>query len=262
MTARPYQIGDNVKLGNGVKVGYGAYIEDGAVIGDNVVVGHCAVIQLGSIIEENSQIGPGCVIGHPTKMEMQAWDFSASSSKVKDLIVKNPVTVIGRGSVIRSGSVVYRHVVAGKGVRTGHNVLIREHTTLGDEVIVGTRAVLDGYIQVGNRSMIQSQCYIAQSVRIGNGVFIAPGCLFFDNKKIVLGEGLNGAKVEDYVRIGGGSKILPGVTIGRCALVGAGSVVTRDIPEKAIAFGVPAEIKGFQSDDEIDAYVNAVMSWR
>ena len=164
-------------------------------------------------------------------------------------------------SSVRSGSTIYNHVVIGKNVRTGHNVLIREHVTLGDHCIVGTQAILDGYIKVGNRSMIQSQCYIAQSVRIGNCVFIAPGCIFVDNKKMILGEGLNGAIVEDYVRVSAGTKILPGVTIQKYALVGAGSVVTKDIPSKAIAYGIPAEVKGFQSDDEIGSYANSIANW-
>lgn len=153
-------------------------------------------------------------------------------------------------------------MIIGRKLRTGHNVLIREHVTIGDKCVVGTRAILDGYIKIGNNSMIQSQCYISQSVRIGNGVFIAPGCLFFDNKKIILGQGLEGATIEDYVRIGGGTKILPGIRVAKYALIGAGSVVTKNIPSKAIASGVPAEIKDFQTDEELKIYVNSVMKWK
>jgi len=109
--------------------------------------------------------------------------------------------------------------------------------------------------------MIQSQCYIAQSVRIGNGVFIAPGCIFLDNKKIILGQGLDGPTVEDYVRISAGTKILPGITIGEHGLIGAGSVVTKDIPPRAVAYGVPAEVKRFQSEAEIKEYMDTIAEW-
>jgi len=238
-----------------------AYVQDGAKIGDNVSLGPFAQILSESIVENNCVIGSHCVIGHPSKLELQKIDFSATSLKVAGFLVKECVTKIGEGSIVRSGSTVYNHVVIGKNVRTGHNVLVREHVTLGDHCIVGTQAILDGYIKVGNRSMIQSQCYIAQSVRIGNGVFIAPGCIFVDNKKMILGEGLNGAIVEDYVRVGAGTKILPGITIKKYALIGAGSVVTKNIPSKALAYGIPAEIKGFQCDDEIGSYVDSITKW-
>jgi acetyltransferase-like isoleucine patch superfamily enzyme len=184
-----------------------------------------------------------------------------SSPKVTAFLIKDPVTRIGERSIIRSGSTIYKHVVIGRKLRTGHGVLIREHVTLGDNCVIGTQAILDGYVKVGDKSMIQSQCYIAQSVRIGNGVFIAPGCIFLDNKKVLLGQGLEGPTVEDYVRISAGTKILPGITIQKYALIGAGSVVTKNIPSKAIAYGIPAEVKGFQSDDEIGSYVNSITKW-
>jgi acetyltransferase-like isoleucine patch superfamily enzyme len=257
-----HYIGKNVSLGKNVKIGFKAYIEEGAKIGRNVKISPFAIIHSGSIIEDDCIIGNHCIIGHPSKLQLQKTDFSATSPKVTDFIVKESVTRIGEGSIIRSGSTIYTHVIVGKKLRTGHNVLIREHVTIGDNCIVGTQAILDGYIKVGNKSMIQSQCYIAQSVRIGNGVFIAPGCIFLDNKKIILGQGLEGPTVEDYVRISAGTKILSGMTIGKYALIGAGSVVTKDIPSKAIAYGAPAEIKGFQSDKEIEAYVNSIMAWK
>ena len=248
----------NKKAGNVLD----AYVDDEAEIGNNVSIGRFAEILSGSVIGDNCFIGGRCIIGHPSKLELQKVDFSAGSSKVSELIVKEPVTRIGEGSVIRSGSIIYKHMVVGKSLRTGHGVLIREHVTIGDNCVVGTQAILDGYIRVGSGSMIQSQCYVAQSVRIGDGVFIAPGCVFLDNKRMILGQGLEGAKIEDYVRISAGTKILPGVTIGKYALIGAGSVVTKDVPAKAVAYGVPAEIKRFQSDVEINKYVDSIVNWQ
>jgi acetyltransferase-like isoleucine patch superfamily enzyme len=256
-----FHIGENVQMGQNVEIDFGAYVGDETVIGNNVKIGSHSLILPGSVVRDNCIIGGHCIIGHPTKIGLQKVDFSATSPKIRDLIVKDSETRIGENSIIRSGSTVYKHVVIGKRLRTGHNILVREHTRIGDNCVVGTQAVLDGYIVVGNKSMIQSQCYIAQSVRIGSGVFIAPGCMFFDNKKIVLGEGLNGATVEDYVRIGGGAKILSGITIGKYALIGAGSVVTRSIMSKAIVHGAPAEVKGFQKDKEIKKYVNSIKNW-
>lgn len=236
-------------------------MDDKAKIGDNVSIGRFAEILSGSVIGDDCAIGSRCTIGHASKLELQGTDFSTTSPKISDLIVKEPVTRIGSGAIVRSGSTVYTHVIVGKNLRTGHNALIREHVTLGDNCIIGTQAILDGYIKIESKSMIQSQCYVSQSVRIGNGVFIAPGCVFVDNKKIILGQGLNGATIEDYVRIGAGAKVLPNVTIGRYALVGAGSVVTEDIPSKAVAFGASAKVQKFLTEEQIKAYVDSVKAW-
>lgn len=250
-----------IDLGKNVEIGFNAYVEDGAKIGDNVRLGAFTEIMSGSIVANNCVIGSHCIIGHPSKLQLQKADFSATSLKVAEFIVKNPITRIGEDSIIRSGSTIYRNVKAGKKLRTGHGVLIREHVTLGNNCVVGTQAVLDGYSKVGNRSMIQSQCYVTQSVKIGDGVFIAPKCVFLDNKRIILGEGLNGIVLEDYVRVGGGAKILPGITIGKYALIGAGTIVTKDVPPKAIVYGTPADVKSFQSDQEIKEYVNSILRW-
>lgn len=256
-----FRIGENVQMGQNVEIDFGAYVGDETIIGNNVKIGPHTSILSGSIIMDKCIIGGHCTIGHPSKIGLQKVDFSATSQKVKDLIIRDPATTIGENSIIRSGSTIYKHVVVGKKLRTGHNTLIREHTRIGDNCVIGTQAVLDGYIEIGSKSMIQSQCYIAQSVRIGSGVFISPGCIFLDNKKVILGEGLNGATIEDYVRIGGGAKILPDITIGKYALIGAGSVVTRSILPKAIVYGAPAEVKGFQDDEEIKKYVNSIRKW-
>lgn len=248
-------------LGKNVETGFGSNIEDQVRIGDDAKIGKFTQILSGAIIERSCTIGSNCIIGHPTKFQLQQADFSLTSERVSDLLVREPITKIGEGSVIRSHSVVYKHVVAGKKLRTGHGAVIREHVTLGDNCVVGTQAILDGYIRVGTKSMIESQCYIAQSVRIGDGVFLATGCIISDNKRIVLGEGLWGPTIEDYVKIGAGVVILPNITIGKHALIGAGSTVTRSIPSKAIAYGNPAKVKGFQTDKDIAAYIESIKTW-
>ena len=249
-------------LGTKTKMRSEAYVDNKAKVGHDVSIGRFTEVLAGSEIGDNCVIGSRCIIGHPSKLELQRADFSATSPRVSDLIVKEPVARIGAGAIIRSGSIIYQYVIIGERLRTGHNTLVREHVTIGENCVVGTNAILDGYIRVGSNSMIQSNCYITQSTRIGNGVFISPGCAVFDNKRMILGEGLERTTIGDYVRIGGGTKILPGITLGKFALIGAGSVVTKDVPPKAIAYGVPAEIKGFQKDEEIQKYAKSVSNWQ
>lgn len=256
-----YSIGKNVELGKNIEIGYGSFIEDNVTIENDVIIGRYSILHADSYVAEGTNIGSHCVIGHPTKLQLQKNDFSAYSPKVIDFIVNDDITKIGRGSIVRSGSAIYRHVIIGRKFRTGHNVLIREHTKIGDNCVVGTNTVLDGYIKIGDHSMIQSNCYLCQTVSVGKGVFIAPGCIFLDNKKIILGMGLNGAKIGDYVRIGGGSKILPGVKISNYSLIGAGSVVTKDLPEKSVAWGNPAQIRRKLDENEIQMYINTIEHW-
>jgi acetyltransferase-like isoleucine patch superfamily enzyme len=243
------------------KASHLVYVEDNTKIGNNVSVGPYTLILSGARIQDDCTIGSHCILAHPTKLQVQKSDFSSSSPEVADLIVEKPITKISQGSVIRSGSTIYKHVIAGERLRTGHNALIREHSTLGKHCVIGTNAILDGYIEVGDGSMVQSNSYVAQSVRIGRGVFIAPGCVFMDNKKMVMGRGLKGALIEDYVRIGGATKILPGVTIGKHALIGAGSVISKDVPPKAVALGAPAQVRRFQKERDIKEYIDSIVNW-
>ena len=110
--------------------------------------------------------------------------------------------------------------------------------------------------------MIQGQCHLTQSVRIGRVVIIGLDCLFFDNERMVLGQGLDGATVEDFVRIGGGTKVLPEVNIGKYSMIGSDSLVNRDIPEKALAFGVPAKVQRILNNAEIELYVKSITEWK
>lgn len=257
----PHFINKNARLGKNVEIGFGVYVDDNVIIGDNIKIGNFTVLYNGTILMEDVIIGDHCIIGHPPKLELQKKDFTFSSPKVRDLIIREPIAKISAGSIVRSHSVIYKHVILEEKVKTGHGVLIREHTKVAKSSVVGSKTQLDGYISVGEKSMIQSRCYIAQSTRVGKGVFIAPGCLFLDNKEIILGLGLDGPIIEDFVRIGGGAKILPKIIIGKGALIGAGAVVTKNVPPKAVAFGVPAKIKRFQSDEKIRTYIDSIKRW-
>lgn len=233
-------------------------MDDNSKLGAGTIVGNFSSI-VNSLIGKNSSIGSHCIIGHPPKKTTTGKDITHNSPRVKDFLL-NEKTVIGDNSIIRSHSVIYSHVKAGNNFTTGHRVLIREHTRIGNSVTIGSGAIIDGYAQIGDRSQIQSNCYIAQSVSIGKYVFIAPCTSFYDNKKMILDvkEDLLGAKIEDYVRMGGGCIILPGINIGKFAMIGAGSVVTKDAPERHLAYGNPARVMRKLSDAEINQYVNSV----
>src|SRR5947208_2276973 len=103
------------------------FIETGALIGEGVLIGSNSFVGSDARIGPKSTIGDGCYIGHGSKLEVQGNDFSALSSRTKDFLVSSSSVDIGENAMIRSGSVIYRHVKIGRSLRTGHAILIREH---------------------------------------------------------------------------------------------------------------------------------------
>jgi acetyltransferase-like isoleucine patch superfamily enzyme len=137
---------------------------------------------------------------------------------------------IGRNCTIRSGTVVYSGVKIGDSFRTGHNVLIRENTTIGTGVLVGTNSVVDGDCTIGNKVSIQTGVYVTRYTVIEDGVFLGPCSVTTNDKYMRYGATLKGPVIKQGARIGANATIMPGISIGRGAIVGAGSVVTRDVP--------------------------------
>ncbi|MHB1544403.1 MAG: acyltransferase [Gammaproteobacteria bacterium] len=152
----------------------------------------------------------------------------------------------GRGCRIRWGTVIYGDVVAGDDFQTGHHVMIREKTNIGNHVVVGTGTVIDGQVEIGDFVKIESQCYIPTHVRIGSRVFLGPGVTLTNDRYPLKQRDSyrpEGPVIEDGVTLGGRVTVCPGIRIGEDAFVAAGAVVTRDVPARSLAVGVPARIK-------------------
>ncbi|MFB6178898.1 MAG: acyltransferase [Halorientalis sp.] len=152
----------------------------------------------------------------------------------------SPPTV-GDGSVIRSGTIVYDDVQAGRSFVTGHHALVREQTVLGDNVLVGTQTVIDGTTTVGDDVSMQTGVYVPTETEIGSNVFLGPNAtLLNDQYPVRTDADLVGPTIEDAVSLGANATILPGVTVGEGSFVAAGAVVTEDVPPWSLAAGVPA----------------------
>lgn len=152
--------------------------------------------------------------------------------------------------------VIFDRVTIGEGTRLGNFVLIRSDTTVGDECVLGSYVDIEGEVSIGNRVSLQSGCYLTRGVVIEDLVFCGPRVVTMNDKRICHGRPnltfeCNAPRILRAARIGGGSVLLPGVTIGENAFVAAGSVVTRSVPDRAIVGGNPARVVGKVRDAEI-----------
>ena len=154
----------------------------------------------------------------------------------------NDEVIIGDNALIRSGSIIYSNVKIGNGFKTGHRAFIRENSEIGDNVLIGTNAVLDGNCKLGSNISIQTGAYITINTTIEDNVFIGPWVVTTNDKYMVAGAKLVGPTIKKGARIGANSTILPGVVIGEGALVGSGSVVTKDVAPGKIVVGNPARV--------------------
>ena len=158
---------------------------------------------------------------------------------------------IGAGVRLRSGTVIYAGSSIGRNFQSGHNVIIREENTVGDDVCVWSNTIVDYGCRIGDRVKIHSDVYVAQFTTIEDDVFLAPGVVVAND----IHPGcrfsvrcMRGPTIRHGAQIGANVTLLPRVTIGEHALIGAGSVVTRDIPPRGVAYGNPARVCKFVSD--------------
>jgi acetyltransferase-like isoleucine patch superfamily enzyme len=160
-------------------------------------------------------------------------------------------TIYGRHCVISDDARI------GEGTRIGNFVFIRDQTVIGRNCVVGSYLDIEGEVRVGDFVSLQSGCYLTRGVVIEDEVFCGPRMITMNDKAIThrrpsLSFNRQAPRILRAARIGGGSILCPGVTVGENALVGAGSVVTRDVPDRTIVAGNPAvEIRRVPSDQII-----------
>ncbi len=135
---------------------------------------------------------------------------------------------------------VGKNVKLGKNVRKWHFTYIGDNTEIGDDTKIGSLVHIDYSVKIGKGCKIEGSAYIPPLTVIGDDVFIGPGVIF-TNDPYPMSPKMVGVKVENGAIICAGSMLKAGVTVGRKAVVGFGSVVTRDVPPETVVFGNPAK---------------------
>lgn len=155
---------------------------------------------------------------------------------------------IGEGTIVHAGAVIEDDCVIGRNCRIGYHAVLRQGTKIGDYSVFGTLSASEGWNEIGSHVTIHSQCHITEDVKIEDWVFLAPLFCGANTMRIVHGRDYplvkKGYTIKSGARIAIGVNVLPDITIGRDALIGVGAIVTRDIPDYAIAFGSPAKVVG------------------
>lgn len=159
------------------------------------------------------------------------------------------------GVKIGEHCVIFDRVKIGSGTRIGNFVMIRSDTEIGQGCTIGSYVDIEGEVNIGNNVSLQSGCYITRGVVIEDEVFMGPRVITMNDKRMAyrrpnLKFNREAPRVLRGARVGGGVVLLPGVTVGRNAFVGAGSVVTKDVPDGAVVFGNPARVMGQVKGEE------------
>lgn len=204
------------------------HISASAQIGRNVKIGDNTTVYDNVIIGDDSIICNDCILGEPLN------DYYFKDSYT------NPVTVIGGRALIRSHAIVYAGCNIGENLSTGHRVTMREYCKVGNNCRLGTLDDLQGYLEIGNNCWLHSNVHIGQKSKIGNFVFIYP-YVVFTNDPTPPSDVCIGPTVDDFAQIAVHSLLLPGVHVGKHCLVGAGTVVTKDVEDYKLVVGNPGK---------------------
>ena len=204
-----------------------------------------AVVYPGTVLGEGVQVLEHAVVGKQPTLSPR------STAKREPLAPAE----LGDGTVVSTGAVVFAGTKIGARVIVGDQSCVRERVILGDDVVVGRGSLIENDTTVGALTKIQAHAYITAYSTLEENVFIAP-CVVTTNDNFMgrterRHELIAGPTIRRGARIGGGAVLCPGIEIGEEAFVGAGAVVTKNVPPRAVVVGNPARVLRQVAEEEL-----------
>jgi acetyltransferase-like isoleucine patch superfamily enzyme len=204
-----------------------------------------AIVYEGTVLGEGVRVLENAVVGKQPSL-------AASSTAKREPL---PPAVIGDGTVISTGAIVFAGSTVGANCIVGDQSCIRERVRMADDCVLGRGSLIENDTTVGAGTRIQAEAYITAYSTLEEDVFIAP-CVVTTNDNFMgrtekRRELMKGPTIRRSARIGGGSILCPGIEVGEEAFVGAGAVVTKDVPARKLVVGSPARVLRDVHPDEL-----------
>jgi len=204
-----------------------------------------AIVYPGTVLGAGVRVLENAVVGKQPTLSPR------STAKREPL----PPAVLGDGAVVSTGAIVFAGTTVGARAIVGDQACVRERVLLGEDVVVGRGSLVENDTTVGARTRIQANAYVTGYSLLEEDVFVAP-CVTTTNDDFMgrterrLGL-MRGPTVRRGARIGGGAVLCPGIEVGEEAFVGAGAVVTKDVPPRVVVVGNPARVLREVPEDEL-----------
>jgi acetyltransferase-like isoleucine patch superfamily enzyme len=208
-------------------------------------------------VHPSATVHPGTSLGEGVRILENAVVGKQPALSSRSTAKREPLepTVIGDGTVVSTGAIVFAGSRIGARVILGDQSCVRERVTIGDDVVLGRGSLVENDTTIGAMTKIQADAYITAYSTLEEHVFVAP-CVVTTNDNFMgrterRHELVRGPTIRRGARIGGGAVLCPGVEIGEEAFVGAGAVVTKDVPPRVLVVGNPARELREVAPDEL-----------
>jgi acetyltransferase-like isoleucine patch superfamily enzyme len=208
-------------------------------------------------VHDTAVVYPGTVLGEGVKVLEYAVVGKQPVLSPRSTAKREPLppAELGAGTVVSNGAIVFAGTKVGERVIVGDQACVRERVTVGDDVVLGRGSLVENDTTIGKLTKIQADAYITAYSTLEDNVFIAP-CVVTTNDNFMgrterRHELVAGPKIRRGARVGGGAILCPGVEIGEEAFVGAGAVVTKDVPARMLVVGNPAKVLRAVAPDEL-----------
>jgi acetyltransferase-like isoleucine patch superfamily enzyme len=208
-------------------------------------------------IHPTATVYPGTILGEGVRVLENAVVGKQPALGPKSTAKRDPLppAVIGDRTIVSTGAIVFAGATIGAACIIGDQSCVRERVVINDDVVVGRGSLVENDTTIGSGTRIQAEAYITAYSTLEDDVFIAP-CVVTTNDNFMgrterRKELMRGPTIRRGARVGGGAILCPGIEVGEEAFIGAGAVVTKDVPPRKVVVGSPARVLRDVPEDEL-----------